>query len=49
MPSYPFLSSLYGGNLDQAAYVALEVLGTGDSFVSLANKEVKQHVFNTRF
>ena len=40
MPNYPFLSSLYGNQLNQAAYVALEVLGTGDSFVSLNNSDV---------
>ena len=34
MGNFPFLSSLYGFNLDQVAYVALEVLGPGDSFVS---------------
>ena len=33
MAKHPFLSSLYGTNLDQVAYVALEVLGVGDSFV----------------
>ncbi|CAK8686417.1 unnamed protein product [Clavelina lepadiformis] len=36
MGNFPFLSSLYGFNLDQVAYVALEVLGPGDSFGFLA-------------
>nr|CAB3262525.1 uncharacterized protein LOC100180193 [Phallusia mammillata] len=36
LANFPFLSSLYGRQLDQAAYVALEVLGTGDSFGFLA-------------
>nr|XP_026696464.1 uncharacterized protein LOC100180193 isoform X1 [Ciona intestinalis] len=34
--NYPFLSSLYGEKLENVAYVALEVLATGDSFGFLA-------------
>ena len=39
MANYPFLSSLYGMDLDKIAYVALEVLGPGDSFVSSTVKD----------